>query len=257
MGIDYSTVTELPGGRASREQLAMLYTRYAYAAQFCEGKDVLEVACGAGQGLGYLSVKAGRLVGVDYTEPLLKQARQHYGQRIPLVRLDAHRLPFPHQSFDVVILYEAIYYLAQPDLFLEECKRVLRPKGFVLICTVNKEWTDFNPSPFSVRYFSARELSDLLKRHQFDVELLGGFPVRRDSLKDRVVSAIKRIAMALHIIPKTMRGKEFLKRIFFGRLTALPAEIEAGMTEYIPPVRLSGNGSGVQYKVIYAVAQVK
>jgi ubiquinone/menaquinone biosynthesis C-methylase UbiE len=255
--MDYTTVTEVPGNRVTREAVTMMSTRYTYAATLCQGKDVLEVGCGAGQGLGRLAEKAGRVVGGDYTEPLLRMARQHYGQRIPLVRLDAHRLPFSDRSFDVVILYEAIYYLAQPDLFLEECRRVLRPKGFVLICTVNKEWTDFNPSPFSIRYFSVRELSDLFKRHQFDVELLGGFPIRQNSLKDQAVSAIKRIAVALHIVPKTMRGKEFLKRIFFGKLVALPSEIEEGMAEYIPPVSLSGNGSGAQYKVIYAVAQVK
>jgi len=58
MAIDYTTVTEMPGLKASREQLAMLYTRYAFAAKFCDGKDVLEVGCGAGQGLGYLATKA-------------------------------------------------------------------------------------------------------------------------------------------------------------------------------------------------------
>ena len=32
MAINYTSVTEVPGLMASREQLAMLYTRYAYAA---------------------------------------------------------------------------------------------------------------------------------------------------------------------------------------------------------------------------------
>jgi FlaA1/EpsC-like NDP-sugar epimerase len=42
----------------------------------------------------------------------------------------------------VVILHQAIYYLAQPDRFLDECHRVLRKKGNLLICTNNKEWLD-------------------------------------------------------------------------------------------------------------------
>lgn len=48
---DYSTVTELPGGNATKEQLARMFHRYCFAANFCRGKDVLEVACGAGQGV--------------------------------------------------------------------------------------------------------------------------------------------------------------------------------------------------------------
>jgi 2-polyprenyl-3-methyl-5-hydroxy-6-metoxy-1,4-benzoquinol methylase len=66
LATDYCTVTELPGSNATKEQLARLYHRYHFAAGFCEGKDVLEVACGAGQGLGYLARKAKSVVGGDY-----------------------------------------------------------------------------------------------------------------------------------------------------------------------------------------------
>ena len=110
MDIDYTGVTEVPGSRVTREQLARMYNRYFFAFQFCEGKDVLEVACGAGQGLGLLARRARKLVGGDYTENLIDVAWKHYGGRIPLVRFDAHTLPFREESFDVVIFYEAIYY---------------------------------------------------------------------------------------------------------------------------------------------------
>ena len=38
--IDYSTVTETPDDKASEEQLNRLYTRYRFAREFCDGKDV-------------------------------------------------------------------------------------------------------------------------------------------------------------------------------------------------------------------------
>jgi ubiquinone/menaquinone biosynthesis C-methylase UbiE len=256
MARDYTTVTDVPGIKASREQLAMLYTRYRYAAQFCEGKDVLEVACGAGQGLGYLAKKARQVVGGDYTDHLLQVARRHYGEAMPLLRLDAHTLPFRDSSFDVVILYEAIYYLSYPERFVEECRRVLRDRGVLLICTVNREWPDFNPSPFSTQYFSAKELSELLQKHQFRVELLGGFRVAKESTRDAVVSSIKQIAVALRLMPKTMKGKEFLKRIFFGKLVPLPSEVADGMAEYssLQPVSHDSTVSG--YKVLYVVGRI-
>ncbi len=253
---DFTTVTETPGIGATNEQLSMLYTRYKSAAAFCEGKDVLEVACGAGQGLGYLAKRARHVVGGDYEARLLLLARHHYGEKMPLVRLDAHVLPFRARSFDVIILYEAIYYLSHPEWFVEECRRVLRGGGVLLICTVNREWSDFNPSPFSTRYFSARELFELLRKHQFQVELFGGFSAVRESARDVIALLIKRTAVALHLMPKTMKGKEFLKRVFFGKLIRLPPEIEDGMAEYSPPQPIPHDSTVSGYKVLYAVGHV-
>lgn len=253
---DYTTVTEATGCRASLEQMGRLYVRYAYGAGFCAGKDVLEVACGSGMGLGYLARKAKRVVGGDYTDYLLRGARHHYGERIPLVRLDAHFLPFGDRSFDTVILYEAIYYLERPERFLDECQRVLREGGVLLICTVNREWHDFHPSPFSVRYFSASELADLLGRHGFEVDLLGDCPAMVRSARDRIISFLKRAAVRLHLIPRTMKGKELLKRLFFGTLIPLPPEISDGMAEYIPPSPFPNDQPVSHFKVIFAVGRL-
>jgi hypothetical protein len=53
-----------------------------------------------------------------------------------------------------------------------------------------------------------------------------------------------------------MKGKEFLKRIFFGKLIPLPPEIKDGMAEYTPPVPIPYDKPDFEYKVIYAVARV-
>lgn len=256
MATDYTTVTELPGCGASREQLRTLYHRYRTASRYCEGKDILEVGCGAGQGLGYLAKRAKRVVGGDYTEANLRYAREYYKERAKLVCLDAHHLPFSTDSFDVVILFEAIYYLVSPEKFLEESRRLLRSRGVLIVCTVNKDWSDFNPSPFCVRYFSGPELVAMLRQHDFEVELFGAFPAATRSLKDKFVSIIKRMAITLHLIPKTMKRKEIFKRIFFGKLSPVPAEIEEGMVDYIPPAPISCEAANYEYKVLYAVARL-
>src|SRR3954470_7406348 len=49
--MDYSTVTEVAGDRASSAQLERIFGRYYFASDFCAGKDVLEIACGTGQGI--------------------------------------------------------------------------------------------------------------------------------------------------------------------------------------------------------------
>jgi hypothetical protein len=54
-----------------------------------------------------------------------------------------------------------------------------------------------------------------------------------------------------------MKGKEFFKRIFFGKLIPLPPEIKDGMAEYIPPVPIPHDSPNFDYKVIYAVARLQ
>jgi len=255
--MDYTEVTETTGTRVTQEALSMLYTRYRMAAAFCEGKDVLEVACGAGQGLGYLATKAGHVVGGDYTEGLLRMAREHYGVRIPLVQLDAHTLPFRDGIFDVVILYEAVYYLRQPDKFFSECRRILRDQGVLLICTVNKEWADFNPSTLSTQYYGVQELDERLGRHGFGVELYGAFPASRKLARDLLLSWVKRLAVRLHLIPKTMKGKEVFKRVFLGTLTPIPPEVTDSIANAHELTPITGDCTVSDYKVIYAVGRAK
>ena len=235
----------------------MLYTRYYMASQFCTGKDILEVACGAGQGLGYLGRRAKKVIGGDYTEHIMRIAKEQDISRSVLLRFDAHTLPFKGSCFDLVILFEAIYYFIRPEQVLEECRRLLRKDGVLLICTANKDWHEFNSSPHSVRYFSAHELFGLLKEYYFDAELFGAFPVTARTAKDRIIAALRRMAVALHLIPKTMEGKAILKRLFYGKLSRLPAHVEDGMAEAHPLVRIATDCPDSQYKVLYAVARAK
>lgn len=251
----YTTVTEIPGAQASPEQLARLFHRYAFAATFSAGKDVLEVACGAGMGLGYLERVAHTVVGGDIDENLIARARAYYAGRskIEIRRLDAHQLPFLDQSFDVVLLFEAIYYLTAPEKFLEEAFRILRPRGTLAICSVNREWRDFNPSPFSTRYFSALELAHLVARRFPHVELSGAFPAGSRRAKEKLLSLLKRTAVKFGLIPKTMKEKELFKRIAFGSLAPIPPEIGMEFGEFLPPIPLEGGGVPGTYKVIYAL----
>lgn len=255
----YSTVTELPGQRASREQLERLFQRYHFAYQFCADKDVLEAACGAGQGLGYLAKTAKRVVGGDIDEDNLAFTRKYYAHRndVKLECFDAEQLPFQNGSFDVILLYEAVYYLPWPEKFVSEAHRVLRKNGTLIVCTTNKDWADFNPSPMSVRYFSVQELSALLRPKFPQVTCYGGFSTAPQGVKDSVISFIKRSAVNLRLMPKTMKSKELLKRLFFGRLYPLPPEIKEGMVEYAKPVLIPSDLPNSSYKVIFAVAHKK
>jgi len=159
--IDYLSVTEISGSYVSREQIERICNRYYWAGKYCNNKDVLEVACGTGQGLGYLLKIAKSLNAGDYSEKILEIAREHYGNRITLKQFDAQNMPYKDNSIDVIILFEAIYYLPSVEKFISECRRVLRDRGKVLIATVNKDLYDFNPSLYSCKYYGVVELKEL------------------------------------------------------------------------------------------------
>ncbi len=250
-------MTELPGSEATPEQLVMLYARYRLASRVIAGRDVLEVACGPGVGLGHLARTARVVIGGDYDAALLHHARAHYADRLPLLRLDAHALPFAAGAFDVVILFEALYYLHSPERFVQEARRVLRPAGVLLVSTVNRDWPGFNPSPLSHRYLSGPELVALLGSQGFAVELFGGFAAQADTVLDRVLLAVRRLAVRLNLIPATMKGKARLKRLIYGRLVPLPAELNETATVDVPLVPLSGDGPISAYKVLYAVGRLR
>lgn len=253
-GADYTTVTEAPGDALRAEALDMLATRYAFAVDRARGRRVLEAGCGPGQGLGLIQGAARFVVGGDYTQTLLDYAGRTYRGRVPLVRLDAQALPFTDGAFDLIIFYEAIYYLPRPGAFLDECRRLLAPGGEVLVCTANRLVPDFNPSPYSVRYFSAEELRALFEAHGFTAALSGAFRAASETSRDRLISAVKRAAVALHLVPKTMKGKALLKRLFFGPLQAAPAELVPALGTPEIPVAITPGTDDSDHRVLFVRA---
>jgi SAM-dependent methyltransferase len=169
--------------------------------------------------------------------------------------MDAQALPFKDGSFDVVLLFEAIYYLEQPEVFLAEAHRVLRSDGTVLICSANCERPEFNASPYSKKYFSARELSALLQQSGFRADIHAGFPVVSGGWADRVRDSVRTVAVKLHLVPKTMRWKARIKRLFFGKLQEMPTELGADLPEVVPLSPVNADQPVSDFKVLYAVGR--
>ncbi|MBM3739512.1 MAG: class I SAM-dependent methyltransferase [Acidobacteria bacterium] len=253
----YSSVTELPSSRATSEQCAILYSRYHVASRECSDKDVLEVGCGSGIGLGYLARTARRVVGGDIDGANCRIARSTYrgNPKIEVRWLDAQQLPFEDRTFDVVVLFEAIYYLDDAEAFFREASRVLRPGGKLIVSTVNREWGGFNPSPLSTQYFTAAELVERMNSYGFQTRVLASFPERVDGIRYSVAKFVRRVAIQLRLIPRTMKGKEWLKRLFYGRLRPLPCELPEGFSPLCPITELSNPYETKQYRIVYAIGE--
>lgn len=252
---DFTTVTELPGTGATPETLSMLFTRYKTAADLSKGKDVLEVACGPGLGLGYLLQHAKSVTAGDYDPKIVALAQKHYGDRIDIRQIDAQSLPFEDGSFDVVLMLEALYFVPDAAKFMEEARRVLRPGGTLFVASPNKEFESFNPAPYSTRYFTASEYQGLFSQHGFTVEVKAGFPEGKRGLKSKIFSLIRKVAVSLHLIPKTMGGKEAIKRLLYGKLDPFPEEVDETTGEFHPFVPITPDLNLPSYKVLYAIGK--
>jgi SAM-dependent methyltransferase len=259
--ITLSFEAELPGRKVIPEVFEMIFTRYHSIIEFIKDKEVLEVGCGPGLGLGYIDQYAKRIIGGDYSISNVEIAHKHYGKRIEILVLNAHNLPFESESFDVIIAMEVLLYL-DVQKFLLECYNVLRSNGMVLACIPNKDSPSFVPSNLSRNYFSVPELYSLFLSNNFEPKLYGAFKIKKEtsdkklwnkSIKFRLITIISRI---LQVVPGGKPIKNYLgKKIFKKR--PLPSELRPNMVKAGTLTPLNPEMKNDENKIIYIFALKK
>ena len=103
--------------------------------------DALDVGCGTGFFSLLLAELGHRPTGVDVAESMLARTREKAaaaGLTVDLRLADTEALPFPDDSFDLVIERHVIWTLPEPTRALSEWARVLRPGGQLIL--VEGEW---------------------------------------------------------------------------------------------------------------------
>ena len=142
--------------------------RYEWAAKYCVGLRVLDVACGVGYGSEILrQAGATKVVGADLA---LEAVSPNGHQRLALyTNADACRLPFADGSFDVVVSFETIEHVAGPELLLQEIVRVLKPGGVCICSSPNRDFQPFagekGDNPFHFSEMSFADFDQLFTRY--------------------------------------------------------------------------------------------
>lgn len=95
--------------------------------------EVLEIATGPGLLARHVAPSTRRMVATDYSDGMIAQARK--GAPIPNLTFevaDAMNLPYPNDSFDAVLIANALHIIPDPEGALREIDRVLRPGGLLI-----------------------------------------------------------------------------------------------------------------------------
>jgi phosphatidylethanolamine/phosphatidyl-N-methylethanolamine N-methyltransferase len=153
-------IMKLDGARQldfDRESVEQAYDRWApiydfvFGGVFSKGRDaaiqatnriggrVLEVGVGTGISLPLYSPHL-RIFGTDISEAMLNKAKQRVARANlknieGLAVMDAEKLEFSDNSFDVVMAQYVVTAVPNPEQALDEFARVLRPGGELIILT--------------------------------------------------------------------------------------------------------------------------
>ena len=151
--------------------------RYTFALPFVEGKNVLDIACGTGYGIGLMQAKASFVTGVDVDIDAARQASNECTENTAVLLGNGVGLPFADDTFDVVTSFETLEHLHERGAFIAELYRVVRPNGMLLLSTPNANYTqpiDGKPlNQFHVHEYTCEELRGELSAHFALDRLLG------------------------------------------------------------------------------------
>lgn len=148
--------------------------RWEIVAQLARGsKKILDCGC-AWHPNPFFDFKKSKVTGID-VERMHQKNKYH-----KFVQSDLNTpMPFKKNTFDCVTAGEMIEHLYNPFLFLNECYRVLKPKGKLIITTPNKIWANFfqrlilRPNPYHFKEWTPASFRELLTAKGYEGGLYG------------------------------------------------------------------------------------
>lgn len=111
------------------------YLKHNTAEEMFKDKSVLDIGCGAaGKTIFYASKGVKKIIGIEilgkYKEEALDLAKEYNMEdKFEFVTGDASNMPFENETFDTIIMNDAMEHVDKPEEVLEECYRILKQDG--------------------------------------------------------------------------------------------------------------------------------
>lgn len=181
------------------------FKRYEFAAPFCHGKSVLDIACGYGYGSAIVARENPKTyLGVDINQQLIKHACSRYGsESIRFAEgsiLDLRLV----EKFEVALCFETIEHVEDYRQALHSLLSVITPGGILIISSPNRPVTspsakkigDLPANPFHVQEFEDKEFMSILQDVGFLVDMSCAFG-QRLSFRHSLPTPAKRVLSKL------------------------------------------------------------
>src|SRR6266498_2412160 len=102
---------------------------------FAKNLTILDSPCGTGRVSQFLKLNGANVIGLDYSEPMLKKSLTNTG--IPLIRSDMFHIPIKDVSIDCIVSLRFIFHYSNVEPVFHEAKRILRNGGVIIFDTFN------------------------------------------------------------------------------------------------------------------------
>lgn len=175
-----------------RDTACVRFHRDARALDSLAGLTVLDVGCGGGLLAEPLSRLGADVLGIDAGEDAVRVATTHAaetGTTAHFRNTTVETLAAEGVTFDIVLAMEILEHVADVDLFLAACAKVLKPGGVLFVATLNRtpkswmaavvaaewilRWLPRGTHDWK-RFIRPSELAAVLRRHRLSVGGLTG-----------------------------------------------------------------------------------
>ena len=131
--------------RFMRKDRAAYEEIYELIRPIVRHKTVLELATGTGLIAKHIVNAAALVEATDASAEMIAEAkRDNHSAKLHFSAQDMFHLPYANQSFDVVIVSNALHIVPQPEKALQEIKRVLKDDGTLIAPTFTHAGNSFS-----------------------------------------------------------------------------------------------------------------
>ena len=130
--------------RFMRKDRAAYDEMYELIRPVVRHKTVLELATGTGLIAKHIVNAAAHIEATDASAEMITEAKRTRSAKLHFSVQDMFRLPYANQSFDVVIVSNALHIVPQPEKALQEIKRVLKDDGVLIAPTFTHAGNSFS-----------------------------------------------------------------------------------------------------------------
>lgn len=129
-----------------RDTACAWFGRSAHDDRPLAGLTAVDIGCGGGLLAEPMARMGADVVGIDASEVNVRIAATHAaetGTAVDYRPITAEALAASGERFDIVLAMEVVEHVADVDLFLDACTRLMKPDGILFVATINRTAKSF------------------------------------------------------------------------------------------------------------------